>query len=311
MDINNMDKTETFLEYRNLLFSVAYDMLGSVEDAEDIVNEVYLKWRSIDISEINQPKAYLVKIVTNNSINLLKRAKKKRVEYSGLWLPEPLENHYSSSPASSVEIYYALSVGLLMVLEKLTAHERAVFLLREVFSYDYSEISDIINKSEENCRQIFKRAKQHLHGEEKRYAIDMQAHENMLNQFVDACTSGNIEQLISLLKDDIAIHGDTGGYIIEAKGEKIKATSHPPKGKVNIAKFLIGIAKKFARMFPESTNEVKILNGSPAIIFYNNNAPMAILILEMSGNLIGNIYSYGNPEKLKKFVKNYRKIIKS
>ena len=294
-----MDKSEIFLEYRNLIFSIAYDMLGSVDDAEDIVNEVYLKWMSIDAEEIKQVKAYLVKVATNMSINYLKSARKKREQYSGVWLPEPIERQYETRPDAPVEIYYSLSIGMLLLLEKLTAIERAVFLLREVFSYDYLEISEIINKSEDNCRQIFKRARQHLSGEEKRFTIDIKSHEKILNQFLDATYSGNIDALINLLKDDITFFADGEGKVIGVNGERIRAISQSLHGKQQVANFMIGVTAKFKKISPESEFIIKVINNFPALVIYINSKAAIAIMFELIENKIANIYAQGNPDKLR------------
>ena len=294
-----MNKNEKFLEYRNLIFSIAYDMLGSVDDAEDIVNEVYLKWISIDTDEVKQIKAYLVKIATNMSINYLKSARKKREQYSGVWLPEPIERQYETQPDKPVEVYYSLSIGMLMLLEKLTAIERAVFLLREVFSYDYSEISEIIHKSEDNCRQIFKRAKQHLRGEEKRFTIDIKSHEKILNQFLDATYSGNLDALINLLKDDITLYADGEGQIIGAHGEKIKAISQSIEGKKQVAKFIINVTAKLKQISPDSEFKIKVINNLPALVININGKSAIAIMFEFIENKVANIYAQGNPLKLK------------
>jgi RNA polymerase sigma-70 factor (ECF subfamily) len=295
-----MDKNEQFLEYRNLIFSIAYDMLGSVDDAEDIVNEVYLKWMSINETEIKQTKAYLVKVATNMCINYLKSARKKREQYSGVWLPEPIEREYETKTDKPVEIYYSLSIGMLMLLEKLTAIERAVFLLREVFSYDYSEISEIINKSEDNSRQIFRRAKQHLSGEEKRFTIDIKSHEKILNQFLDATYSGNMDALINLLKDDITLYADGEGQVIGANGEKIKAISQSINGKKQVANFVIGVTAKLKRISPDSEFKIKIVNNSPSLVIYINGIASIAIMFELFEDKIANIYAQGNPLKLRK-----------
>jgi RNA polymerase sigma-70 factor, ECF subfamily len=294
-----MNKNEKFIEYRNLIFSIAYDMLGSVEDAEDIVNEVYLKWMSINTEEIKQTKAYLVKVATNMSINYLRSARKKREQYSGVWLPEPIEREYETKPDKPVEIYYSLSIGMLMLLEKLTAIERAVFLLREVFSYDYSEVSEIINKSEDNCRQIFRRAKQHLSGEEKRFTIDIKSHEKILNQFLDATYSGDMNALIEMLKDDITLHADGEGKVIGEKGEVIRAISQSIKGKKQVANFVIGVTAKLKRISPDSEFKIKVINNFPALVIYINGAASIAIMFELFENKIANIYAQGNPLKLK------------
>ncbi len=295
----SINKNEKFLEYRNLIFSIAYDMLGSVEDAEDILNEVYLKWISVDTEGIKYPKAYLVKIATNMSINYLKSARKKREEYSGLWLPEPIERQYETGPDVPVELYYSLSIGMLMLLEKLTPIERAVFLLREVFSFDYSEISEITNKNEDNCRQIFNRAKQHLSGEEKRFTLDIKSHEKILNQFLDAANSGNLDALIELLKDDIRLYADGEGAVIGDNGEKIKAISQSLKGKKQVAKFIIEVTARLKRIRPDTIFKIKIVNNLPSLIIYIQGIASIAIMFEVFENKITNIYAQGSRRKLK------------
>jgi RNA polymerase sigma factor, sigma-70 family len=152
-----MTKTETFLEFRSLLFSVAYNMLGVIADAEDIVQDSFEKWLSVDTTTVLHPKAYLVKVVTNKCITHLEKIKRERKNYIGPWLPEPLIAHETQAD-HRIEMFQPLSMGIMVMLEKLTAQERAVFLLKEIFSYDYDEIAEIINKTNDNCRQIFKRA---------------------------------------------------------------------------------------------------------------------------------------------------------
>jgi RNA polymerase sigma-70 factor (ECF subfamily) len=151
-----MTKTEAFLEYRSLLFSVAYNMLGVVADAEDIVHDTFEKWLAIDTAAVQKPKSYLVKAVTNKCITHLEKIKRERNNYIGPWIPEPLIADNTQTDHKRVEMFHPLSIGIMMMLEKLTAQERAVFLLKEIFSYDYDEIAEIINKTNDNCRQIFK-----------------------------------------------------------------------------------------------------------------------------------------------------------
>src|SRR5262249_2312137 len=154
-----MNQLEVFTEYRGLLFSVAYNMLGIVQDAEDILQETYLRWSAVKLEEVTNHRAFLVKIVTNLSINHLTSARKKREDYVGLWLPEPLSKEKINDSIKGLDLYYSLSIGMMVLLEKLTPLERAVFLLKDVLSYEYSEIAEILSKTEENCRKIFSRAK--------------------------------------------------------------------------------------------------------------------------------------------------------
>ena len=164
MGIDKMNQLDLFTEYRGLLFSVAYNMLGIVEDAEDILQEAYLKWSALKSEEIKNHRALLVKIVTNLSINYLSSARKKRENYVGLWLPEPLVKEKITDSFKGIDLYYSLSIGMMVLLERLTPLERAVFLLKDVLSYEYAEIAEILSKTEENCRQIFSRAKKNLGG---------------------------------------------------------------------------------------------------------------------------------------------------
>jgi len=254
---------------------------------------------SVDTGKVKYPKAYLVKTVTNLSINYLNSAKKKREEYIGTWLPEPLDQYGSNDSEKSVEIYSSLSVGMMVLLERLTPIERAVFLLKEVFSYDYVEISDITEKTEENCRQIFRRAKQHLGDDRRRFSIDIQAHDKLLNEFTKACRDGDIESLVELLKDDITLYADTGGRPLILRGEKIIALPRPLSGSRKVAKFLIRIINKVQALSENPTSKIILMNAMPARITYSDGKPINLTILEIEDGRISNIYSYGNPQKIK------------
>ena len=168
-----MTKKETFLEYKSLLFSIAYNMLGQVADAEDVLQDTYEKWLRLDAAHVNNIKAYLVKTVTNTCINHLNKLKREKRDYIGPWLPEPIIASEKNLGAQAAEMFHPLSIGIMVMLEKLTPQERAVFLLKEIFVYDYDEIAEIINKSNDNCRQIFKRAHQHLKDDKRRFEIDI------------------------------------------------------------------------------------------------------------------------------------------
>jgi len=211
LENKQMNQLEIFTEHKGLLFSIAYNMLGIVQDAEDIVQEAYLKWSSVTMEEIKNHRAYLVKIVTNLSINYLDSARKKREEYVGLWLPEPLLKEQVTDSFKAVDLYYSLSIGMMVLLERLTPSERAVFLLKDVLSYEYAEIAEILSKTQDNCRKIFSRAKKNLGGREKRFQIDVQVHEKMLQKFLSAVSHGNTEELIGLLREDIELLADGGG----------------------------------------------------------------------------------------------------
>src|SRR6185437_5344045 len=199
------NKTETFLEYKALLFSIAYNMLGGIDAAEDIVQDAYLKWMEADTDNVRQTKAFLVRIVTNQCINYLHSARVQREQYIGFWLPEPLRNHAIEGDQARIESYSALSIGMLVLLERLTPQERALFLLKEVFAYDYYELSEIFDKSADSCRQLVKRAKDNLGRATQRFKVGMRVHEKMLRNFLQAVSEGDLDGLIGMLKEDIQL----------------------------------------------------------------------------------------------------------
>jgi len=295
------NKAEIFLENKGLLFSMAYNMLGNIDEAEDIVQETFLKWMEITTDEIVHAKAYLVKIVTNKCINYLNSSRVRREEYVGIWLPEPLVNFGADNTHSKIEAYHALSIGILVLLEKLTAQERAIFLLREIFSYDYAELAEIFDKTEDNCRQILKRAKENLGRDVKRFEVDLKVHEKMLNNFLDACAQGSMMDLIELLKEDIVLFADGGGRSLDVNGQRLTAALNPISGRENVSRFLIAVTSKIAKSVTDFTREMLIANGLPSIITYSGDIPLSLISIELDDNKVKNVYIQTNLTKLKKF----------
>ncbi len=295
-------KTKTFLEYKALLFSVSYNMLGEVEAAEDIVQDTFLKWMQMDKQDVRHIKAYLVKTVTNKCINYLDSARIKREEYVGLWLPEPLVNYDLNKPFASVESYHALSIGFLVLLEKLTPQERAIFLLKEVFAYDYFELSEVFDKSEEGCRQIMKRARENLGKDAKRFEVDVKLHEKMLNKFLSAVSEGSLEHFIDLLKEDITLYADGGGSTIQVRGQRLSAFPKPINGKDHVSRSVISSMAKLKHL-PGIRHEIIIVNGLPSILSYSGEKPIAVVSIEPDGDKIMHIYIQTNPDKLRRFLK--------
>ncbi|KAA2240357.1 sigma-70 family RNA polymerase sigma factor [Chitinophaga agrisoli] len=293
-------KTETFLEYKTLLFSIAYNMLGSVDAAEDLVQDTYLKWMEMRPENVQHHKAYLVKIITNKSINYLHSARVKREEYIGIWLPEPLQQSDTQS-FRRVEMYHALSIGIMVLLEKLTPHERAIFLLKEVFAYDYHELAEIFDKTADNCRQLFKRAKDHLGQGTRRFEVDIQAHEKILQRFMEAVSEGQMEQLVDLLKEDIVLFADGGGTFIPVNRQRLTAALRPIYGREHVCRLLISAVPKLYQAIPEARREIAIANGLPSIISYVRTEAVSLVSIELEGGQIKNIYVQTNPEKLKHF----------
>jgi RNA polymerase sigma-70 factor (ECF subfamily) len=289
-------KDKAFLDYRNLLFSIAYDMLGTVSEAEDIVQETYIKWTTSS-ETVAYPKAYLVKIVTNLSINYLDLARKKREKYVGVWLPGPVVQK-AGNTFQPGEIYHALSIGLMVLLEKLTPLERAVFLLKEIFSYDHHEIGEIIGKTEDNCRQLLTRAKKQLGNNHKRFEIDLATHEEILKRFIEACRNGDIESLIGMLKKDITLYADGGGSTFEVNNQRITAAASPLHGSETVARFLVNVTARFQSMAVNPGYKVLLVNGSPALVNYSGDRPINIVFLHIEDGKIAQVYGQSNAAKI-------------
>ena len=294
-----MTKSEIFLEYKSLLFSVAYNMLGLIVDAEDMVQDAYEKWLKVDTEIIQNTKAYLVKTVTNTCINHLIKLKQQRKNYVGPWLPEPLIATDQNLGARAIEMLHPLSIGIMIMLEKLTPQERAVFLLKEIFSYDYDEIAIIINKSNDNCRQIFKRAQQHLKEDRKRFEIDMHMHERVFHQFLQACTDGDMEGLINLLQEDIVMITDGGGSALNVNGRTIQALRKPLHGQETVAKFVVAIVQTIQQYVPGFNTKIILVNSMPALACFTYEQPISLITLEIRNDTITNIFVHSNTEKLK------------
>ncbi len=294
-----MTKTETFLEYKSLLFSVAYNMLGLVADAEDMVQDTYEKWLKLDAAHVQNIKAYLVKTITNACINHLNKLKRERKNYIGPWLPEPLIASEENLGAQAEEMFHPLSIGIMVMLEKLTPQERAVFLLKEIFAYDYDEIAEIINKSNDNCRQIFKRAQQHLKEDKKRFAINMRTHERIFQQFLNACHEGDMDGLIALLQEDIVMVTDGGGTSLTVNGRTIQALRKPLHGKETVAKFVITILQSVQKHVPGFNTKIMMVNNMPSLACFMHDKPLSLITLEIRNDIITNIYVHSSKEKLK------------
>jgi RNA polymerase sigma-70 factor (ECF subfamily) len=274
-------------QYRPLLFSMAYRMLGEKQEAEDIVQDVYARWLEMDVSTVQQPRHYLMRAVTNRSINRLKTLQQQRVSYIGPWLPEPLIMEAEPVFASDEN----LSVGFLFLLEKLNPLERAVFLLRESFDVPYKELETILDIPESSCRQHLHRAKEKLQQDKKRFTIDVARHQQLLDAFMEACFRQDQEKLISLLKEDISFYSDGGG--------KAAASLHPLFGRETVARFILGIFKK-APVPPPQFRLLQV-NGQPALAFFDASSLKHILCIcfEQTGDIIDSFYFVRNPDKLK------------
>lgn len=283
---------EPFENYRPLLFSIAYRMLGSAMDAEDIVQDAYLRYQAVPPETVTHPKAFLSTIVTRLCLNQLQSAREKRETYIGTWLPEPVftggDGAALFAPASEPNVNDNISIAFLVLLESLSPAERAVFLLREVFDYDYGEIAQMLGKEESACRQLFSRAKKHVTEHRPRFKATPEEHNQLLGQFLLAIQAGDLNGLTHLLAENATHWSDGGG--------KVNAAIRPVIGAERIAKLFLGVAK---RAPAEATYELADINGKLALVIREKNIVTMTLSIETDGGLIQQTHVMANPEKLK------------
>jgi RNA polymerase sigma-70 factor (ECF subfamily) len=286
-----MIETDLHPELRPLLFSIAYRMIGSVSEAEDIVQEAYLRYHRAQPADVENPKAYLSAVTTRLAIDHLRSARARREEYVGPWLPEPLVvDESATDPSEQAELADSLSLAFLVLLERLTPVERAAFLLREVFAYPYDEIAEIVGKSEDNARQLVSRARRHVDEERPRFDVDRRAHEELTDRFLEATQNGDTEGLIELLAEDVYAYADGGG--------KAQAPRRLLHGREHIARFMVGIARP-GRGIPAVTLHPVLVNGVPGRLARDaeGNA-VAVLALDVADGLVTAVRIVANPDKL-------------
>jgi RNA polymerase sigma-70 factor, ECF subfamily len=289
--MTNDANAERFEAYRPLMFSIAYRMLGSAADAEDMVQKAYLRYQTVSPDEIISHQAFLSTIVTRLCLNHLELARTQREHYIGEWLPEPLltPTDEQSVPARQVELHESLSIAFLSLLEQLSPLERAVFLLREVFDYDYAEIASMIDKEEAACRQLFSRAKKHISENRPRFKPTPEAHRQILDQFIQTITEGDFESLLQMLSDDVTIHADGGGKLLGA-------ILRPIKGRETVARFLMG-TPRFQPKF--ATTSIEAVNGEPTLVIRSRNETRIVITIAIDQGKVTAVRVIGNPDKLK------------
>jgi RNA polymerase sigma-70 factor, ECF subfamily len=282
-----------FQEYRPLLFSLAYRMIGSAVEAEDIVQDAYLRFQPTTLDTIESPKAYLSAIVIRLCLTYLGSARVRRETYIGPWLPEPVGDathpELTGPEASAVEAD-TISLAFLVLLERLTPAERAVFLLREVFEYDYDEIAKILDRSGPACRKLFSRARDHIARHRPRFQASPDEHRRLLEQFLHAARTGDLNGLTGLLADDVTLWADGGGKIPGA-------ALRPVHGAVNVARFLIGVT---ARLTPPGARLAVVnVNAKPTVLVQNaDGTPLVVVSIEVDASRIRTVWAIGNPDKL-------------
>jgi RNA polymerase sigma-70 factor (ECF subfamily) len=283
--------TAVFDEYRNLLFSVAYRVLGTAADAEDAVQDAWLKWSAADRTQVADPKAYLVRVVSNVAMDRLRSASRQRETYVGPWLPEPILT--SPDTAEDVTAAESVSMALLVVLETLGPLERAVFVLREAFGFGYAEIADAVERSEDAVRQAAHRARSHVQARRPRFHADRARQQEVTQRFVAAAAGGDINTLMQLLAPDVTLWTDGGG--------KVRQAMRPVTGAERVAAWFAGVATRpYEGVLPaQMAIELVDINGSPGMVFTGAGRVIATLTLDLDDTgRVTEVLNVANPDKL-------------
>ena len=277
---------DPFVTHRGLLFTVAYEMLGSAADAEDVLQESWLRWAEVDHAHVQEPRAYLVRIVTRQALNHLRTVSRRREDYVGEWLPEPLLT--SPDVADDVELAESLSMAMLMVLETLGPAERAVFVLREVFDVPYDEIADAVGKTPAAVRQIAHRAKDHVAARRPRVRVDAAEQEQVVERFLAALNTGDLQGLMDVLAPDVVAVADGGGQV---RG----AARRPIVGAERLVAYMLGGMAKFKVQLVATPAWV---NGAPGARVEVDGKLVGAVSVTVEHGRITRIYSVANPQKL-------------
>ncbi|MFE9454926.1 RNA polymerase sigma-70 factor [Streptomyces sp. NPDC006739] len=279
---------EEFTAHRPRMFGLAYRLLGSAEEAQDAVQDAYLRWSSADRAAIEHPGAWLARVVTNLCLNRLTSARVQREQYVGPWLPEPVFTQDGSlGPLESAEQRDAVSTALLVLLERLTPTERAVYVLREAFGYSYRDIAGVLDLSESNCRQLYRRAVQRVATPEVRFTAGGKQQHELVKSFVMAAREGDLAGLEKLLAKDVTWWSDGGG--------KVTAARRPLVGRETVMRFLVGGVQRFAGGWDFAVAEV---NGAPALVVHAAKQLIAVASFELRDSVIAQVRVVMNPDKL-------------
>ena len=283
------EHAERFTHLRPLLFTIVYEILGSATESDDVLQDSYLRWADVDLATVRDTKSYLAQLVTRQALNALRASTRRREDYIGPWLPEPLLLDERDASADVV-LAESVSMAMLVLLETLTPDERAVFVLREVFGFDYDEIAGAVSKSTATVRQVAHRAREHVHARRKRFEpVDAATTAEITEQFMTAAATGDMEGLLSMLAPDAIWTADSGG--------KASAARRPVVGADRVAKAIIGIFR-LGQKLPDVRIQTAVYNSAPAVIVYSADHLEGVFLIEVIDGKITHFYAMRNPDKL-------------
>jgi len=284
----NIDEhAERFSHLRPLLFTIAYEILGSATESDDVLQESYLRWAGVELSTVRDTKSYLARLVTRQSLNALRAAARRREDYVGPWLPEPLLLS-DQDPSDDAVLAESVSMAMLVVLETLSPDERAVFVLREVFGFDHDEIASAVDKSSAAVRQVAHRAREHVQARRRRFeSTDPRQSMEVTTRFFTAAATGDVAQLMAVLAPDVVWTADSDG--------KASAARRPIVGAAKVAKLVAGLIRQAG---PDGHAEPAIYNNAPALVLYLGDRLEGVISVEVIDGRITNFYAMRNPEKL-------------
>ncbi|GAD84329.1 RNA polymerase sigma-70 factor [Nocardia asteroides] len=283
------DPADEFAEHRRLLFSIAYEILGSVADTEDVLHDSYLRWREVDPATVDNPRAYLARIVTRQALSVLRSAARRREEYIGPWLPEPLAAE-SPDGVEHVLTGEAVTTAMLLVLETLTPIQRAVFVLREVFAFSYAEIGAAVDKSEAAVRQVNQRARERVHAKRHTAVATPSEAQSVAERFSIAAATGDVQALMDVLAPDVVYIGDGGGVV--------NAVRRPVLGPDKVARLVVGLFQKGSRMGAIGVH-TGVYNAMPSVAVTIDGVLDQVTSVEVTDGVVTAVYCVRNPEKLR------------
>jgi RNA polymerase sigma-70 factor (ECF subfamily) len=287
--VTTSEHAERFTHLRPLLFTIVYEILGSATESDDVLQDSYLRWAEVDLATVRDTKSYLAQLVTRQALNALRAGARRREDYIGPWLPEPLLLDERDA-SSDVVLAESVSMAMLVLLETLTPDERAVFVLREVFGFDYDEIAGAVGKSVTTVRQVAHRAREHVHARRKRFdPVDATRTTELTEQFLTAAATGDLDGLLSMLAPDAVWTADSNG--------KASAARRPVVGAEKVARAVIGLFR-LGQKLPDVRVETAVYNSAPAVVIYSGDHLEGVFLVEVVDGKITHFYAMRNPDKL-------------